>query len=126
MSGLQVTGETCRELWGDRRVARETEAALLAAASSPAASELDDVRRRPTVSTRSEADPRKRTVCRLPTSAAVSSRPPQPTPPLRLRPPAPLHSPIDIVTLLFFPASHASHCNCSQKLTNRVVIITSL
>ena len=77
-------------------MARETQEALLAAASSPAASELDGARRRPTASMRSEADPRKRTVCRLPTSAAVRSRPPQPPPPLGRRPPAPLHSPIDI------------------------------
>ena len=62
-------------------MARETQTAWLAAASSPAASELDDVQRLPTASERSEAKPRKRATYRLPTSSAVRSRPPRlPTP----------------------------------------------
>ena len=59
----------------------------------PAASELDDARRRSTASARSEAEPRKRTAYLPPTSSAARSRPPRPPPPLGRRPPAlPLHS----------------------------------
>ena len=43
--------------------------------------------RRPTASTRSEAESRKRTAYRPPTRAAVRTRPPRPPPPLGRRPP---------------------------------------